>query len=344
MTPAWPAHAAGPVVAVGGSAGSLGPLTALVAGLPKDLNAPVLVTIHTGEQTRSRLARILSRSGKLPAKPAEDGERVESGCIYVACPGRHLLVGDGTVALSPGPRVNRHRPAVDVLFASSATWAGARTVAVVLSGVLDDGAVGAALVAHAGGRIVVQDPAGAEFAGMPQAALLAAPGAWSAPPAGLARAVLTALDDIEESDLPRAEHQGETEEQMRLADSDDTGFLSAEESRLTRLTCPDCGGSLAQVDLPQITYFRCHVGHQFAPRTLAAAQAEISEGRLWSAVTALEEQAAVQRYLNRRPSEPDGDTAEERRLAADLADRAAQLREQVRKWTAQPPTRELDPD
>ena len=77
-----------------------------------------------------------------------------------------------------------------------------------------------------------------------------------------------------------------------MPDSDDPGFLSEEETKLTRMVCPECGGSLAQVDLPQISYFRCHIGHQYAPQTLAAAQAETAEAKLWSAVAAMEEQAA----------------------------------------------------
>ena len=59
---------------------------------------------------------------------------------------------------------------------------------------------------------------------------------------------------------------------------------------------------MAQVDLPQISYFRCHLGHQFAPQALVAAQAEASERKLWGAVAALEEQAAVLRYMQRRAS------------------------------------------
>jgi two-component system chemotaxis response regulator CheB len=145
------------VLAVGGSAGSVQPLVEIVRGLPGDLAAAVLVTIHIGEQ--SRLPQILSRSGALPARHVRDREVLEHGRIYIAPPGRHLIACDGLALLSPSPRVNRHRPAVDVMFASAVEWVAWRTVAVVLSGALDDGAVGAAIVAQAGGQVLIQDPA-----------------------------------------------------------------------------------------------------------------------------------------------------------------------------------------
>jgi two-component system, chemotaxis family, protein-glutamate methylesterase/glutaminase len=161
------------VLAFGGSAGSVQPLIDIVRDLPPDLPGPVLATIHVGEQTR--LPQILSRFGPLKATLARDREVLEPGRIFVAPPGWHLIARDGRVLLSPGPRVNRHRPAVDVMFASAAEWVAARTVGVVLSGALDDGAVGAALIDLAGGQVLVQHPDEAEFAGMPTSALAAAP-------------------------------------------------------------------------------------------------------------------------------------------------------------------------
>src|SRR5215208_7583113 len=103
------------VLAVGGSAGSVQPLVEIIRDLPDDLAVSVLVTIHVGEQTR--LPQILSRSGPLRATFAENRELLEPARIYLAPRGRHLIAREGRALLSPGPRVNRRRPAVDVMFA-----------------------------------------------------------------------------------------------------------------------------------------------------------------------------------------------------------------------------------
>jgi hypothetical protein len=152
-----------------------------------------------------------------------------------------------------------------------------RAVAVVLSGVLDDGAVGAALIDRAGGHVLVQDPDEAEFAGMPRAALAAAPGARAVPVRQLAWRIRHSLDAVQSRGSRAAASGAKWGTDMDMVESADPAFLLEDESKLTRLSCPDCGGAMAQVDLPQISYFRCHIGHQFAPQALAAAQVEASE-------------------------------------------------------------------
>src|SRR4051812_16896190 len=126
------------VLAVGASAGGVEALERVVADLRADLHACVLVTVHTSPTARSRLPRILSRAGPLPAEHARDGTPLLPNTILVAPPDRHLLMVEGHARLDAGPKVNRHRPSVDVLFASVARSAGPDAVALVLSGSLDD--------------------------------------------------------------------------------------------------------------------------------------------------------------------------------------------------------------
>jgi two-component system, chemotaxis family, protein-glutamate methylesterase/glutaminase len=111
-----------------------------------------------------------------------------------------------------------------------------------------------------------------------------------------------------------------------MEDSSDLQFLSPGETRLTRLACPDCGGALAETVLPGITYYRCHVGHQFGPQSLAAAQAETAESKLWAAVAALEETAALARHLAGHAALSEEASGQQDRAA----DRAARLAEAVR--------------
>ena len=288
------------MLVVGGSAGSIEALIEIVARLPADLPAAVLVTVHVGGNSRSSLPRVLARAGRLPAAHARHGEPLRPGHIYVAPPDLHLLAVAGTTRLSSGPRVNRHRPAVDVMFASAARWGGDDVVALVLSGALDDGAVGSALVARAGGRVLVQDTANALFDSMPRAALSAVPTAVTAPAAGLAEVIGKTFDDLLDGQAGTEVDDVGSEPEMagpHMGDSDDPGFLSAEEARLTRLSCPECSGGLAEVDMEGLRYYRCHVGHQYSPQSLEAAQRESVEAKLWAAAAALEEHAALARHL-----------------------------------------------
>jgi len=309
------------VVVVGGSAGSLAPLRELAAALPPGLPGAVAVTIHVGERARSRLPWILERRGPLPAAHARTGEPLRPGRIYVAPPGCHLLMPAGVVELSNGPRMNSSRPAVDAMFASAARWFGDRVVAVVLSGLLDDGAAGAVLVERAGGLVVVQDPKEAAQPSMPQAAQAAARTAISLPGAELGRAVSGMLGEGGLVDWPHTEPRDTGE--VSMEEGSDLRFLSHGETGLTRLACPDCGGALAEAVLPHITYYRCHVGHQFGPKSLAAAQAETAEAKLWAAVAALEETAALARHLGAHAegsADPGGQPDGTVRWATDLAE------------------------
>jgi two-component system chemotaxis response regulator CheB len=175
--------------------------------------------------------------------------------------------------------------------------------------------------------VVVQDPEEAAQRSMPLAALAAAPAAIMRPAAELGKVVFNMLGERGLAGWP---HIGPPQVEVTMKETSDLQFLSSGETGLTRLTCPDCGGALAEGVLPNITYYRCHVGHQFGPQSLAAAQADTAEAKLWGAVAALEETAALGRHLAAQaPS--DDDFAEERNSTAAWAtDLASTVREHIR--------------
>lgn len=179
------------LVVVGASAGGINALIeALGNGGPID--AAVLVVLHLPPAARTVLPDILARNANTPAVLAQDGQPLERGRILVAPPDRHLLAGRRTVRLSAGPRENRSRPAVDPLFRSAAASHGRRAIAIVLSGMLADGAAGLVAVRRAGGVAVVQEPEDAAFPSMPASALALA-GADEVVPAREMRAVIDRL-------------------------------------------------------------------------------------------------------------------------------------------------------
>ena len=162
------------LIAIGASAGGVEALTRLVADLPEDLPAAVVVVLHHTPGSPSALAYILASAGGLPAREARDGDLLWPGCILVSAPGRHLVVQNGRARLLDTARVNRVKPAIDPLFRSGAREYGPRLVAVILSGMLNDGSAGLIAVRRAGGVAVVQDPNDAKYSDMPQNALNAA--------------------------------------------------------------------------------------------------------------------------------------------------------------------------
>jgi len=111
------------------------------------------------------------QAGALPAMHARDGEPLQNGRVYVAPPNHHLLLEDGAVHLSLGPRVNHTRPAIDPLFISAARAYSPSVIGIVLSGMLDDGTAGLQEIKAQGGVAVIQDPQQALFRSMPQSAL-----------------------------------------------------------------------------------------------------------------------------------------------------------------------------
>lgn len=156
------------IVVIGGSAGALEPLRTILSRLPGDLPAAVFVTLHITEN--STLTSLLGRAANMPVHWASDKASFARGHIYVAPADHHLLLLSFGMRLSRGPRENRCRPAIDVLFRSAAASYGPRVIGVLLSGYQADGVAGLVAIKELGGKVIVQDPSEAEVPDMPQQA------------------------------------------------------------------------------------------------------------------------------------------------------------------------------
>ena len=177
-SPAVAAHGDGPspdtydIIAMAASAGGIQALSRVLAGLPADLPAAVLIVQHLDPDHESHLSWILGRETALRVKEAEAGERIAPGGVYVAPPNRHLLVDpDGTLSLTRTEFVHFVRPSADLLFESVAASYGRRAIAVVLSGTGVDGSRGITAVRKRDGVVIAQDEESSEHFGMPGAAI-----------------------------------------------------------------------------------------------------------------------------------------------------------------------------
>lgn len=160
------------VVAVASSAGGVQALISLLGELDARLPVPLVVVQHLDPRHRTVLPDVLARRTELKIKLAEDLDRLQPGTVYLAPPGRHLLVEPaGAVKLSDSDLVHFVRPSADLLFESVADAYGPRAIACVLTGTGVDGARGVTAIKARGGVVLVEDPKTAQFTGMPTAAV-----------------------------------------------------------------------------------------------------------------------------------------------------------------------------
>ena len=156
------------LIVIGGSAGALAALETLLASLPRQLSAPILVALHAPRGAMARVAQRLAPIGP-PVVQARQRMRLAPGKVYLAPGGQDLFIDEGRCRL--GAPDDALAPSVDVLFKSAAICAGAGTLAIVLSGMGQDGLVGARKVAWAGGTVLAQDEGSSAVWGMPRAVL-----------------------------------------------------------------------------------------------------------------------------------------------------------------------------
>ena len=161
-------------VLIGSSTGGTQAIEAILTGLPAD--APgIAIVQHMPEKFTAMYAERLDRLCAVRVREARDGDRLERGLVLIAPGGRHLQLrkagGQYFAVVADGPPVNRHKPSVDVLFRSAVDCAGKDALAIILTGMGDDGARGMAALNARGALTLAQDEASCVVFGMPKEAI-----------------------------------------------------------------------------------------------------------------------------------------------------------------------------
>jgi two-component system chemotaxis response regulator CheB len=270
-----------------------------VEQLPPNLPAALFVTIHTGADTPGVLAQILQRRSRLTAKRAIDGEPIRHGTIYCPTPDHHLLLERGHVRVFPGPRENGFRPAIDPLFRSASAAYSTRVLGVVLSGALDDGVHGLMKIKHRGGVAIVQSPEEAVVDALPLNAIRHVEVDHIAG----AKEIANLLVRLAHQEAPKEIHTVDDQEiiEATVVDGVNNILQSTKPGHApSAFTCPDCGGSLWELQNGQLTRFRCHVGHVYTADSLVVEKDAALENVMWSALRALEESIALRHRMAAR--------------------------------------------
>lgn len=275
----------------GASAGGRIAVEKVFENIPHDIPAAFLVVVHSSFDMISSFSSYLNKKVELEVLEASENLEIQPGKIYVGVPNQHMVVTDGKLTNTNGPRENLFRPAIDVLFRSGAVNYGNRCVGILLSGRLNDGTVGLEAIKRCGGVTIIQNPNTAEFSGMPQTAQKFVEIDYTAE-----------LDDIgdlikeiikkplpEKVEIPYSLKR-EAAISTKIRSQVRTEELLGEQ---VALSCASCGGPLWKIKDTGITRYRCHVGHSFSEESLLLAQNENLEETLWVCLRTLEEKKVL---------------------------------------------------
>lgn len=275
------------IIVIGTSAGGLAALAQLLGPLKKDLPASLFIVQHLALSSSTGLhVEILQRQTALPCKAAEHGEAIRPGTVYLAPVDHHLMLKEGHVHLTRGPRENGFRPAIDTLFRSAAAHYDARVIGILLTGMLYDGTAGMEAVKRCGGITVVQDPEEAPYPDMPANVLLHMDVDYCLPVAEIGILV----EELVHRKSAGQAIPDDIKAEAAIVERVMVGTQHVEPlGERSNFTCPDCGGILWEMKDSQVSRFRCHTGHAYAAESLLLDKDKKLEETLWIAMRILEE-------------------------------------------------------
>lgn len=317
------------IIVIGASAGGVEPLKTLMAALPNGFPAAIFVVLHIPAYIPSELHLILDRVGPLRAAPGIDGEPILPGRIYVASADRHLMLASDRVRVTRGPKENRMRPAVDVLFRSAAAMFGPRVIGMIFSGMLDDGTAGLWAVKDRGGATIVQSDA--LHPSMPESARQHVKVDYVLPAADTAAVLMNLTREA----IPLGERVPvpkwvEIENRVALeGNALQAGVMGL--GPVSSNTCPECHGVLVKIQQEPIARYRCHTGHSFSLQTLLSDINDAIDRGLWNTIRAIEERILLLQEMEQQARKRNDLTAAEQcaQQAHNTAQRVQWVREVV---------------
>ncbi|MFL5729433.1 MAG: chemotaxis protein CheB [Cytophagaceae bacterium] len=308
------------IIVIGTSNGGFSTLPKLMAQFPSDFPAAFFIVQHLGAgATALPLVENIQKASSLVCKIASNGESIQYGHIYIAPPDHHMLLKKGQVMVIRGPRENRFRPSIDMLFRSAAAEYRSQVIGVVLTGMLDDGTCGLEAVTKTGGLTVIQDPNEAEFPEMPLSAIRNLHINHVSTIADMGNLLKELIKE------PANENQTVPKDvllEAAIAERYITGIENIEQiGKQIPISCPDCGGTLWQITESQLPRFRCHVGHAFNGAGLMRSHSKAMEETLWVSLRLMEERLHMLMTMHE-----DEQKAKNYKFAATLSERIEEVK------------------
>ena len=276
------------IIVIGASAGGISAVNKLVGSFNGLNNVAIFIVIHiSADSNTSILLGQLQKNAPFPCLLPVDNQILQHNTIYLAPADYHMMISENRILVKRGPYENHWRPAIDVLFRSAAASYGNCVTGIILTGMLDDGTSGMSAIQRAGGMLMVQDPAEAEYEDMPVNVLRNMDVDYSLP---LAEMPMVLIDHYLRLDC---DHQTAPDD-VRL-EAQITQNMSSDVEELkkigspTTLTCPDCGGSLMKIKNEKEPRYRCYTGHSFSALSLEQQQLNNIESSIWVAIRMMEE-------------------------------------------------------
>ncbi|MBW5415856.1 chemotaxis protein CheB [Pseudomonas sp. MAG002Y] len=317
------------LIVIGASSGGFNALHWLLAKLPPDLKAGVLVVVHMSPNEQA-LLDVLSQHCELPIRYAKDMDPLAQGEILLAPPDRHMRVENKKTRIVYGPKENFERPSIDPLFRSAAIEFRENVIGVTLPGDMEDGVLGMEAIKCHGGITLAQDPLEAVSPFMVNNRLDPTYIDYWLPVNQLADKLVSLTYEAVEPSQQKVAWLATEDQVSKQRSSGIPGLETI--GAPSPFSCPECHGVLYEIKQNGLFHFRCHTGHSYSAEILSKSQERLAEEAMWTATRVYDEKEALHIRLAEHARKSGQKECCEQHLqeAAKARSCSARLREMIR--------------